>query len=321
MRYLFIVVLSFLFSDHCLAVEQTKVEFGLYMRELTIDCKNQCFTADFYWWEKFKAPSDSAYLEEIKTPEFLHSQMIESDSIQVLTFGNIVYIQGRYKGTFSFNANYRDYPMDWQSLPLKIENVSLPLANAVLIADTSSYFTDKYTQTHLALDTFIRVPDYDIMQTKYPSLIKTYYTNFGNPSVDEKKIAYSRLVYTVTIKRQSQSFILKILIPNILLLIIAYMVFFLPADRIDIAVGSTVTCMLASIALQFTINSALPDIGYLTRADKLFYLFYLLITYSFVHSVVASRLELKGKETMKRKQLGRILFPLLAIGGIIMALT
>lgn len=132
------------------------------------------------------------------------------------------------------------------------------------------------------------------------------------------KAQYSRLTYGIVVKRSYLSFILKILIPNILLLVIAYLVFFIPSRELEVAVGCTVTSLLSSIALKLTIDSGLPKVGYTTYADQMFYLFYFLITSALVQTVFTYNLSKKGNIELENKleRMGRILYPVLLILGL-----
>ncbi|HKR07458.1 MAG TPA: hypothetical protein VJY62_22680, partial [Bacteroidia bacterium] len=106
---------------------------------------------------------------------------------------------------------------------------------------------------------------------------------------------------------------------NFLLLITSYLVFFIPARQLEVAVGLTVTSLLASIALQLTFQNALPEVGYLTKADKMSYLFYSLITFALVQTVVTFHLENKYKiELANRLEImGRIFYPVILVFGLI----
>lgn len=51
-----------------------------------------------------------------------------------------------------------------------------------------------------------------------------------------------------------------------------YFVFFLPAEKLDIAAGLTVTSLLSEIAFQTAMSTDIPAIGYITYIDKVFIL-------------------------------------------------
>jgi hypothetical protein len=56
--------------------------------------------------------------------------------------------------------------------------------------------------------------------------------------------------------------------------VLAYLVFFVPARELEVAVGLTVTSVLACIAFQLTVAGDLPHIGYVVTSDRIFHLCY-----------------------------------------------
>ncbi len=301
---------------------QNKVYIGVYIKNLSVNDRDESYIADIYWWIKFKIPSDTGLIKEMSKLEFTNSQEIQSVISEQKTIGNIRYVTGQYKGLFKYKANYRDYPVDRQELPIIIESLNLSSDQLILIPDSTAYAQTLDKKSRKAsLDPDIEIPQYSIESAKFSRTSKLYNTNFGDPTMDVH-LSYSRITYKIIIQRKSMSFILKILIPNIFLLVIAYLVFFIPAIQLDVAVGCTVTSLLASIALQLAISNGLPEVGYLTNADKLFYSFYFLITAALVQTVISFGLEKRGKTKIAKLSdlIGRIVYPVIAIACIIIHL-
>jgi hypothetical protein len=99
---------------------------------------------------------------------------------------------------------------------------------------------------------------------------------------------------------------------------LAYLVFYVAADRIDVAVGLTVTSLLASIAFQISLADSLPDIGYLTTADRIFHLSYFLIMVAMGQMVYAYNLFVAEQAERARSLdlAGRVLYPLVFFVGV-----
>jgi hypothetical protein len=101
-----------------------------------------------------------------------------------------------------------------------------------------------------------------------------------------------------------------------IILLLVYFVFYLPAEKIDIAAGLTVTSLLSAIAFQLAVSGELPEIGYIIYIDKIFYTCYLLIALTMAQSLVTFYLDDSGIESQKLKAkkidlVFRFLFPLL----------
>ena len=99
--------------------------------------------------------------------------------------------------------------------------------------------------------------------------------------------------------------------------------FFLPAEKLDIAAGLTVTSLLSAIAFQTAMSTDIPEIGYIIYIDKVFYTCYFLIALSMAQSLITYYLDFSGEE--KKVKLAsqidyifRFLFPLLFFAAVIL---
>jgi hypothetical protein len=128
---------------------------------------------------------------------------------------------------------------------------------------------------------------------------------------------YSRLEFHVGVDRNPTGIIQKIALPLIVVLILAYLVFYIPDHEIGTASGLTVTALLAAIAFQWTLNDSLPKVSYLTLIDKIFYLVYGFIFYAMVQTVFTFNLSTKSDYwktvSSKIEFHSRYLFPLVFI--------
>jgi len=131
------------------------------------------------------------------------------------------------------------------------------------------------------------------------------------------------VTFTIETARDYGAYLIKILIPLVIILVLAYLVFFVPARHLEVAVGLTVTSILACIAFQLTVADDLPNIGYIVTSDRIFYLCYFLIMTAMAETVYTHSLEKRGREqaAARIELLARCLYPaLLLIGlGVIIA--
>ena len=135
--------------------------------------------------------------------------------------------------------------------------------------------------------------------------------------------SYSRIKASILINRSFLPYISKLIIPLIIILILVYFVFFLPAEKLDIAAGLTVTSLLSAIAFQTAMSTDIPEIGYIIYIDKVFYTCYFLIALSMAQSLITYYLDFSGEE--KKVKLAsqidyifRFLFPLLFFAAVIL---
>jgi hypothetical protein len=80
----------------------------------------------------------------------------------------------------------------------------------------------------------------------------------------------------------------KLGVPLVLIVLMAYGVYFLPATAVPQQIGLGTTAMLTLIAYMLTLGSTLPRISYLTRADRFFVGSAILVFLGLVKAVAAA---------------------------------
>jgi hypothetical protein len=101
--------------------------------------------------------------------------------------------------------------------------------------------------------------------------------------------------------------------------IVSFSVFWIDAEDLASEVQVSVTCLLAAIALQFVEENALPDVSYLTLADRAYATSYVAIACSVLHVVFTNHLARTGRKPLASKidRWSRVAFPV----GLVLALA
>jgi hypothetical protein len=259
------------------------------------DFKEGMFYSEFYWWVKFTNDTTQSEWsnEEIMNLEYINAHETAVDAIasevqEVKDLGNNqFYYTGFHQGDFYFNPDYSNYPFDEQIMQIIIENSIIPHEELIIRPDIESFAASNERPEVYGLSQDLmnnKAIHFNIAKSTIESTIGTYNSNFGDPEF-EPISEYSRLNVSVLINRSFVPFITKLVIPLAIILFLVYFVFFIPADKIDIAAGLTVTSLLSAIAFQLSVNGDLPDIGYIIYIDKIFYTCYLLIALSMAESL------------------------------------
>jgi hypothetical protein len=306
------------------------LKYGIFLKKIIPDFKENKFYAEFYWWTKFKNDSiisgfsnneimNLQYVNGIETPTNAISEEIEENR----NLGNnVFYYTGFHQGYFSFNPEFLRYPFDKQNLNIDIEHTLLLNSQVIIDADTESYQFSKNEIGLYGISTELlqkNVSGLKVLESIIETGISVYNSNFGDPTFSAQS-NYSKLTYSVTLDRIVTPYITKLFIPLGIILFLVYFVFFIPAEKLDMAAGLTVTSLLSAIAFQFTINDNLPEIGYLIYVDKIFYLTYALIVISMGESVITFYMDSIGNDKMKSlavkiDKIFRFVFPVLFIVG------
>ena len=312
------LILGFYASAKVSANEIPEIHAGYYIKSIQINNKEEKATIDFYFWYRFEIPSDSSLISTLKSIEFVNGDIHSMEFFETKTIGKEHYVQGRAKGDFRFEADYSAYPFDKQIIPIQLEHSTINDDKVRIVVDSTSYLMSGVEGTKWGLPGDISLKDMIFEKALFTTDSRLYNSNFGDLTLKNSKSKYSRMTYSIYVQRISTPYMLKFLIPLIIILGLAYLVFFIEAENLDLACGLTVTSLLAAIAFQWTVSDDLPNIGYLTCQDKIFYLGYILIMLAMVQTVWTYHLQKNGKDSLVQKVEigGRWLYPIIFIGGL-----
>ena len=85
-----------------------------------------------------------------------------------------------------------------------------------------------------------------------------------------------RIQIKITVERNINYFIFKIIIPVFLILTIAWSVMWIPPNQVESRLTTSIIALLALIAYNFVFNEDIPKLSYLTSLDR-----YILLSYLF----------------------------------------
>jgi hypothetical protein len=131
------------------------------------------------------------------------------------------------------------------------------------------------------------------------------------------------LSVTFTAARRSTHFIVKVLIPLLLIVAMSWAVFWIdPADT-GTQVGVSVTAMLTLIAYRFAIDAEVPRLPYLTRLDAFVLMSSLLVFLSLLEVLLTTKLAQRDRLALAHRidHHCRWAFPLAFLFGSILTLT
>ena len=314
-KLLFILIIAFFSSLQLFASSIPKVYVGFYIKSLKTDIKEELVSIDFYYWYRFKLPKNKADISKYCDIEYVNGDISMDEIYEEKEIGNQYYKHGRIKGDFSFSLDYTNYPFDKQKILIQIEHAYYTFDQIELIPDTISYSRTNTNRDFWGISEDLDSKDIIINKSYFNIDHRVYETDFGDISLKDKQSSYSRLSYFINFSRNYIPYSFKFLIPIIIILSLSYLVFYIPAESLELACSLTVTSLLAAIAFQWTISDDLPNIGYLTTVDKIFYLAYLLIMLAMVQTVWTYNLVKNDNEKLavKLELLGRWFFPILFI--------
>jgi len=240
-----------------------EVTIGIYVNDIQeLDLQNQSFVIDFYGWlrwtdpdidpsqtidivnpyEDWQNPPRLSYPEPIRLPDGSYYQVI------------------RYLGRFNDELPLQRFPFDSQSLTVEIEDSTYDASRLVYVPDT--------TTPPISMDPAINLPGYRLGTPTLTVSDFRYPTNFGDTSVSAKD-PYSRVVFEVPVTRPPVSTVIKLVLPVLLVVLVAALVYLIQPEEVEARVGLAITALLTLVALQFSSDSV-PSVEYLNALDLIY---------------------------------------------------
>ena len=243
-----------------LASQSRDVEVKVYLIDIDgIDSVTQSFVANltlvFRWHDPSLAhaglDSISKDLSEIWYPriQILNQQRLVKtfpQSAEVHPDGEVIYRQ-RVWGSFSQPLELREFPFDSQRLEVRLGSISFGSQNIQLKPSADSGVSEK-----------LSIPDWEIMQWDFMA---------EDLRFDNESSLIPGMVFSLEVKRDSNYFKFKVILPLVLIVMMSWLVFWIDPSLIPSQVSVGVTAMLTMIAYRFALAGMLPRLPFLTTLD------------------------------------------------------
>jgi branched-chain amino acid transport system substrate-binding protein len=273
---------------------------------------NSIFTADLYLWFRFKGDFDDKNIEfvNLATDEVLDKPISVWHSSTEPGISTKTY---RFKTQFKVALNFREYPLDQQSLPIYFRHKELTKNQLIYVVDAQGMPFNKVGQdtTHK----FFSMGGWYVNKTSFFQSTRVNDSTWGITDFfnNQQRIEFSQFNAIITISRFVVNNIIKTLLPVIFIVILAYIAFYLDDFSQQLAIGTNL--ILATSLFHLQLSSNLPNINYTVLIEYFFYLAYLLAVFIIFIALFSYRHE--GGESKKALQFvrrlylaGRVIYPL-----------
>jgi hypothetical protein len=245
--------------------EPTVIELGVFVIDIDeIDDVNQRFSIDMFVVARWQDPRLALpeaerkgkvrfmMIDDVWTPKILllndrglTPQLREG--VEVDDLGNMKY-QNRMSGELKVDLEFEQFPFDVQRLPIDIVSYEYtademqfsPRLGIASLADKFSIEGWQLKQREPIVDVYV-------------------------PPVDGSKLP--RLTYIIEAKRESDYYVLTMLVPMSLIIFMAWTVFWLQPNIVPPRIAIATASIFSLIALGVSIRLGLPKVSYLTTAD------------------------------------------------------
>jgi branched-chain amino acid transport system substrate-binding protein len=295
------------------------------MNEISnINPGKETFTADFYLWFRHKGELDYSKIEFLNAVEDLR---LKDELIMEITDQNIATRAYRIKGDFKEAFLFHDYPFDSQTLSIRFRHKKFNRERLIFVTD------DIGMQRHNGRTPAERLKKFVGLSQEAPwhlqdilvfSDIGAADSTLGNPGMFHAKadtaISYSRFNVVTEIERNAKSYVLKNLIPLFIIILLGYIMLFVPPEGPPFVARMSlgVIALLTAVFLRVEAISQLPNIGYLVALDYMYFAVYVLVLLGIFITVAKHRALRKEKNVLAKRldYFGRVFQPIYIIIGI-----
>jgi hypothetical protein len=237
-------------------------------------------------------PLDEIWNPEIQVVNQQKLWLTFPDIIKIAPDGEVLYRQ-RAWGSFSQPLKLHDFPFDQQVFSIQLAAVDYTQSEVELLLDTKE-------ESGIAQE--LSVADWKVLRwTAEPRAYKP------TPTIE----AISGFAFSFEARREIGYFIIKVIIPLILIVAMSWVVFWIDPMESGTQISVAITTMLTLIAYRFAIDTDLPRISYLTRLDYFILISTILVYASLIEVVVTSTFAKSERLSQARKidLWMRLLFP------------
>ncbi|HIH05582.1 TPA: hypothetical protein HA372_04640 [Candidatus Woesearchaeota archaeon] len=271
MRPIVIVLAAFLALAPLAAAEEVKV--GLYVLNLgKFDVATGSITADFYLSLKCDTNCSPEGFE------FMNGRASSVDKAIDTPNEKFYRIQANLNGP----VDLKRFPFDTQSIPIIIEDKTHTVEDLVYVVN----------EEESGIDPSIAFTGWNLDGWRAEAKEHPYEI-YGE--------TYSQYVFNVDISRIKWNSFIKTFLPIIFITLIVLFSFLLDPDKITTRLGMAGSSLVAAVMFHISISSQVPPVGYLTFADKVMLLTYLVLLASFIINIALLELqEQKKAELVER---------------------
>jgi len=281
-----------------------------------IDSASQTFTVNLFLLLKWKDPSlahpgtelKSYALNEIWYPHYIVSNASGDlrntlpETVDVAPDGQASFRQ-MFVGSFNQPLDLHRFPFDIETFTANFAILGSRPDEVALIPDPTSIA--KRLPGAVGKNEPLTIPDWIV-------------TGVGAEAVPYRLLPGTELAgYSVffSASRRHQHYILKVLLPLLLIVCMAFSVFWIDPTLGASQISVAVTSMLTLIAYRFAIGADTPKLPYLTLMDAFILLGTLMVFFSLVEVMITTRLALTDRVLLARAidRKCRLVFPALLL--------
>lgn len=266
------------------------VLLGLY----NVNEKAGTWDADFYLNEVWPVTPGFTPQTEIVNEVVRQSEQFDNTELKD---GRCIRFR-RVRSTLHSAFNLRTFPFDHQRLMLQLSDAQFTARELRYTDRPAAAELDESTREWLS--SWMLEGD-----LTYARAERIYKGEVGSPK-------YDYATFSVPVRRHISFHLTKFFLPLLIIIAVAFAALWMDPEDLNSRAGVGVTCLLAAIALQFAEAGNLPEVAYLTIADRGFAICYIALALAMLESIRSNMLVRKGlrDRALRYDRRARLGFPL-----------
>ena len=284
----------------------TKISVAIWVLDInSIDSAQQSFTADvavILRWKDSRLAHTGGGVAHYPLEQIWHPRVVvvnETNSVsrrlpespEVDADGTVVYRQ-RYVGSFTQSLHLKSFPFDKQTFRVHLVAVRYSPNEVEFVPDQT--WVDAGLKQAGGISPSITLPDWTVEKWNIKTLVYAL-----APGMED-----AGYVFEFTASRNVQYYILKVILPLVLIVIMSWSVFWIDPIHSSSQINIAITSMLTLIAYRFAVGSQLPRLPYMTRMDAFILTSTLLVFFSLIEVLVTTILD-NNQQTERAKKIDR----------------
>lgn len=284
----------------------TQVSVGIWIVDInSIDSAQQSFGADVFialrWRDPRLAHTGAGVahyaLDQIWNPRTFIVNETNSvthrlpESVEADGDGTVEYRQ-RFVGSFTQALLLRSFPFDKQTFRVHLAALKYTSSEVNFVPDQK--WIEAGIKQAGGISKSITLPDWTVEKWDLKPLAYA-------PAPAPENSGY---VFEFTASRNVRHYILKVILPLVLIVMMSWAVFWIDPITSNSQINVAVTSMLTLIAYRFAVDSQLPRLAYMTRLDAFILTSTLLVFFTLIEVLVTTILD-NNQQTERAKKIDR----------------
>jgi branched-chain amino acid transport system substrate-binding protein len=254
-----------------------------FFRINDIDLSKQRFDLETFVWFKWKGPLEILGTAEGQNPadallfwngihgledktDLLITENQDGDELKTVAF--------KVKGTYVQHYALKNYPFDTQNLSIYLSLANKNTDQVWLVVDDGMVQSTKEIVQRYDENNFKIFPgEYSPIESEHVAGTTALPSSLGNPHQKRSGGSandFSVYEASIEVKRDMFPYFLTLFLPLGILTAVSLGVFWIPLDQFAVRITIVLTTLLSVLVFHLSRSDSLPNVGYLTVADKFF---------------------------------------------------